>query len=137
MAHCAGFELLNDMLKKPIMALRPEQGWLESPIPGLALTRFDHPTSPAKCLHYPMVAYIAQGFKRSFYGEQETRYGTGQCVVLGVYVPGIFQIGDASNDNPFLSLSVRMYSSIITRLLGEMPELSERLATPKPLGGRG
>lgn len=135
MAHCAGFDLLNGMIKAQINHLVPEQGRLETSVPGLAITRYDADTSPERCLCSPMVAFVAQGFKRAFYGERESNYGEGQCVVLGIDMPGTFQIVDATSATPFLSLSVKLDNRIISNLFGEMPALAETASdSSSPVG---
>lgn len=135
MAHCAGFDLLNGMIKAQINRLVPEQGRLETSVPGLAITRYDADTSPERCLCSPMVAFVAQGFKRAFYGERESNYGEGQCVVLGIDMPGTFQIVDATSATPFLSLSVKLDNRIISNLFGEMPALAETASdSSSPVG---
>lgn len=135
MPQCADSEQLNDMIKAQILRLLPEPGRLETAVEGLAVTRYDARTSPERCLCSPRIAYVAQGFKRSFYGDRETQYGTGQCVVLGIDVPGIFQIEKANPAQPFLSLSVRLDNQNISRLFAEMPTLAEATAAPaSPIG---
>ena len=128
-------EYLNEQIQTWILRFLPAQGRLETPVPGLTLTRYDAETSPERCLCSPMVAFVAQGFKRAFYGARETNYGKGQCVVLGIDVPGIFQITGASRDLPFLSLSVKLDNQILSRLFAEMPTLAEANPAPSsPIG---
>lgn len=135
MMQCADFNSLTDMIKTQILRLLPAQGRLETSVAGLTLTRYDDATSPERCLCSPMLAFVAQGFKRSFYGDRETNYGKGQCVVLGIDVPGIFQIDGATREVPFLSLSVRLDNQIISHLFAEMPTLSEaNPASSSPIG---
>lgn len=135
MSHNAGFNWLNNMIKAEILRFLPKEGRLETSAPGLALTRYDAESSPERCLCSPMVAFVAQGFKRAFYGEMETNYGAGQCVVLGIDVPAVFQIKDATPEMPFLSLSVKLDNQIISSLFAEMPTLAEINSTPSsPIG---
>lgn len=135
MTRCAGFELLNGMIKAQISRLVPKPGRLETSVPGLAITRHDAETSPERCLCSPMVAFVVQGFKRAFYGEHENNYGEGQCVVLGIDMPGTFQIMDATPARPFLSLSVRLDNRIIFNLFSETPALAEaRPESSSPVG---
>ena len=101
MAAQLDFEQINETLKDRLLQFLPRAGRLETGIPGVAVSRYDFETSPERCLCSPMVAYVAQGSKRTFYGEHETRYGAGQCVVLGVDAPGIFQIRMRRRKSPF------------------------------------
>lgn len=127
------FFLLNELLKAQICQRLSGQGRRETAVPGLAISRYNASTSPERCLCSPMIAYVVQGNKHSFYGDWETCYGAGQCVVLGIDVPGIFQISDATPDQPFISLSVRLDNQIISSLFNEMAisrEVAEHACAP-------
>ena len=108
-------------LRDKLRALLPEEGRVETAIEGLALTRFDRPSAATVCFYRPMLALVAQGFKRSQIGVEECSYGAGQCAVVGVDMPGVYQIGEASEDAPFLSLSLALNRYAIAKLLEEMP----------------
>ena len=135
MNQCDGFDLLNGMIKSQILRILPEEGRLETAVSGLALTRYDSGRPPERCLYSPMVAFVVQGLKKAFYGEIEASYGQGQCVVLGIDVPGVYQILNASRDDPFLSISVKLDNQIIYNLFGQMPWLSGNIPqTSSPIG---
>mgnify|MGYP000717089341 FL=1 len=114
---------LNDSLKERLLKWLPEQSRLETPISGLALTRHDENTSAIKCFYTPMIALVVQGFKRSMIGDHEANYGELHCVTVGIDMPGVFHITDASPQAPFLSLSVKLDRRIITQLITEAPSI--------------
>ena len=114
---------LNDSLKETLLKWLPEQSRLETPIPGLALTRHDENTSAIRCFYTPMIALVVQGFKRSMIGDHEANYGELHCVTVGIDMPGVFHITDASPQAPFLSLSVNLDRRIITQLITEVPSI--------------
>ena len=114
---------LNDSLKEKLLKWLPEQSRLETPISGLALTRHDENTSAIRCFYTPMIALVAQGFKRSMIGDHEANYGELHCVTVGIDMPGVFHITNASPQAPFLSLSVKLDRRIITQLITEAPSL--------------
>ena len=114
---------LNDSLKEKLLKWLPEQSRLETPIPGLALTRHDENTSAIRCFYTPMIALVVQGFKRSMIGDHEANYGELHCVTVGIDMPGVFHITNASPQAPFLSLSVKLDRRIITQLITEAPSL--------------
>lgn len=113
----------NDSLKEKLLKWLPEQSRLETPIPGLALTRHDENTSAIRCFYTPMIALVVQGFKRSMIGDHEANYGELHCVTVGIDMPGVFHITDASPQAPFLSLSVKLDRRIITQLITEVPSI--------------
>ena len=114
---------LNDSLKEKLLKWLPDQSRLETPIPGLALTRHDENTSAIRCFYTPMIALVVQGFKRSMIGDHEANYGELHCVTVGIDMPGVFHITDASPQAPFLSLSVKLDRRIITQLITEVPSI--------------
>lgn len=114
---------LNDSLKEKLLKWLPEQSRLETPISGLALTRHDENTSAIRCFYTPMIALVVQGFKRSMIGDHEANYGELHCVTVGIDMPGVFHITDASPQAPFLSLSVKLDRRIITQLITEVPSI--------------
>lgn len=70
-----------------------------------------------------MIALVVQGFKRSMFGDHEANYGELHCVTVGIDMPGVFHITDASPQAPFLSLSVKLDRRIITQLITEVPSI--------------
>ncbi len=125
-----GAEERNGVLKEKMLRWLPEQSRLETAVPGLALSRYDEETSAAKCFYYPIAALVVQGFKRSMIGNQEANYGERHCMVVGVDMPGVFHITQASSQKPFLSLSVKLDRHIITQLISEMPSIVTVQANP-------
>lgn len=123
MSESISAEQRNALLRDRLLRRLPRQGRLETDVPGLTLSRHDQETSAAKCFYSPIVALVVQGFKRSRIGNQEADYGERQCMVVGVDMPGVFHITEASAQKPFLSLSVRLDRQIISQLISEMPSL--------------
>ena len=125
---------LADSLREKLLQWLPEPSRRETPVPGLALTRYDEQTSAMRCFYTPMVALVVQGFKRSMIGDHEANYGKNHCVVVGVDMPGVFHVTEASSQAPFLSLSVRLDRRIISRLIAEAPAIvTENAAPPRPI----
>ena len=123
MSESAQLHELNGSLKEKLLKWLPEQSRLETPISGLALTRHDEHTSAIRCFYTPMIALVVQGFKRSMIGDHEANYGELHCVTVGIDMPGVFHITNASPQVPFLSLSVKLDRRIITQLITEAPSL--------------
>lgn len=125
---------LADSLREKLVQWLPEPSRRETPVPGLALTRYDEQTSAMRCFYTPMVALVVQGFKRSMIGDHEANYGKNHCVVVGVDMPGVFHVTEASSQAPFLSLSVRLDRRIISRLIAEAPAIvTEKAPPPRPI----
>ncbi|MDO5535902.1 MAG: AraC family transcriptional regulator [Desulfovibrionaceae bacterium] len=115
-----GLELLRDRA----LRLLPREMRTETAVKGLMLTRYDSASPGITCFYKPMIAVIAQGSKRSMVGGQEYNYSAGECMVIGSEMPGIYSVGEASSDQPFISLSIPLDRSVITGLLTENPSLA-------------
>ena len=126
---------LNAALKDKLLALLPGPSRLEpKKIPGLALTRIDEGTKASRCFYRPMVALVVQGYKHSIIGDHEADYGKNECVVVGVDMPGVFHVAEASPTSPFLSVSVSLDRRIISQLVSQMPSIiAESSAQPNPV----
>ena len=111
------------LLKEKLTRLMPAPTRFEAAIPGMMLSRFDRDTPASKCFYFPIAALIVQGYKRSMIGNQEVNYGEGYCMVVGLDMPGVYQISSVTPEKPFLSISIRLDRRIISQLITEMPSL--------------
>lgn len=113
----------NTVLRKKLLKWLPEPSRLETAISGLALARYNEDTKASRCFYTPMVALVVQGYKHSIIGDHQANYGKNQCVVVGVDMPGVFHVTGASEEVPFLSLSVRLDRRIISQQIAELPTI--------------
>jgi AraC-like DNA-binding protein len=114
-------ERINALLKEKMLQLLPAQARIATAVEGLTLTRRDKVSQGESCFYQPMVALIVQGCKRAMLGNEEHRYGERHCMVVGVDMPGVYHITEASAQAPFLSLSIPLNRYAITQLLAEIP----------------
>lgn len=112
-----------ERLRNLVLEALPEEGRIENPMPCLALTRFNGPQQSRQCFYHPMMTLGLGGEKESLIGGRPVVYGAGEAVVVALDLPGAYQIRNASPEQPFLSLSIRLDRAIITELLTETPEL--------------
>jgi AraC-like DNA-binding protein len=116
-------ERINALIKEKMLQQLPMPDRISTPVEGLMLTRRDEISQAESCFYQPMVALIVQGFKRAMLGNEEYLYGEQHCMVVGVDMPGVYHITEASPEAPFLSLSIKLNRYIITQLLAEMPQV--------------
>lgn len=114
-------EQTNYYLKQKIFQHLPQSTRKATAIPGLMLSRYDNNNSQEKCFYRPMIALVVQGFKRSVVNNEAFNYGKNQFMVLSVDLPGSYHITDASPEQPFISISIKLDKHIISQLLTEMP----------------
>ena len=96
-------------------------------LPGLTLVRIDNPTEALCSMFEPGVALIVQGAKRVTLGGEIFRYGTGQFLLSALDLPAISEIVEASPEQPYLGLFLRLDLEEITRLI-----LEGHVPTPPP-----
>lgn len=122
----------NTLLKEKILKWLPEQNRIETAIDGLMITRRDELSAPESCFYQPTVALIVQGHKRSTIGNQEYSYGQHYCMAVGVDMPGVFHITQASMAEPFISISIKLDRYLITQLLPDAPQVvKQRNKSPR------
>lgn len=66
----------------------PEEGRIENPLPGLALTRFNSPQESRQCFYDPMFALVVSGKKLSMIGGKSFSYGAGEAALVTLDLPG-------------------------------------------------
>lgn len=94
---------------------------LRTPIDGLTVSRYVHPSEPFATVQYPVYSVVAQGVKEAMIGKEMVRYATGHSLIAGVDLPVTSRIVEASETEPYLSVSVALDYGIVLDLLGEQP----------------
>lgn len=116
-----GMERTTSILKEILLQRMPMPGHYPTPIPGFVLHRRDEPNKPENCFNRPILAVTIQGAKRTVVGNEEYRYGAGNCLLAGVDLPSMSYLTDASPEKPYLVLSLDLDSHLTTRLAAQIP----------------
>jgi hypothetical protein len=95
-----------------------EDGTVE-PLRGLHLKRVSAPTEPVHGVSIPAFCVIAQGSKEIYLGEDYYRYDPGHYLLATVELPIVIQIGEASNEQPHLSLRLNLEPAIVGSVMVE------------------
>src|ERR1700683_2437755 len=85
-------------------------------IPGLSLHRRTAPTAPCCATYEPGVTVMAQGRKRVDLGRTTFIYGESRYLLTAVDLPIVSQIMEASEEAPFLALSLQLEMPVIREL---------------------
>jgi AraC-like DNA-binding protein len=88
-------------------------------IQALTLVRRTTPSEPASCMYDPSVALIVQGAKRVLLGEDTYRYGACDFLITSVDLPVIGEVTEASREQPFLALVLKLDQRVVTELIVE------------------
>lgn len=126
----AGSDTKNTAIKEKLLKFLPEGGEYQTPVNGFFLFRKNECECPENCFYEPAVGVILQGQKHSWIGSREYRYGEGWCLVNGIDLPAKNYILDATPENPFLGMGLKLDKSLTTQLAAEIAPPSKMAAEP-------
>lgn len=111
----------NDAVARlaPLLDEKALRYGLHTPLPGVMISRFTHPSQPLATVQHPVFSVVAQGVKEAMISKDIVRYFPGQALVAGVDLPVTSRIIEATPDTPYLSISIALDPSLIVDLLGE------------------
>lgn len=102
---------------------QPSKSPIATAVEGLTILRSDHPKPLSHMIIKPALCITLQGAKWTAFGERRFDYGAGQAMVVGVEMPAVGQVTEASPTRPYLGLVVELN-------LGLMREVVESLDSP-------
>src|SRR3546814_11843218 len=76
-------------------------------------------------MYEPTVCLVLQGAKRALIGDQVLRYGAGEYFVAAIELAALVQIAEATEDQPYLALSLQLDPTIISSMVMDLPKVSE------------
>ncbi len=97
---------------------------LATAIPALTLYRFAAPTEPTSYVLEQSICLIAQGTKRVLLGEEEYTYDAHSFLLTSLGLPLVANIIEASDEKPYLGLTLELDQRAIARLMvdSDLPE---------------
>lgn len=101
--------------------LRHTQGenFINTPIDGFALHRWDQSTSPTSYSLKPSICLISQGSKQVILGDETYVYDANHFLISSVDLPVVANIIDATPDKPYLGLILELDLKEISQLVVE------------------
>lgn len=100
-------------------------------VPGLSLYQWQAPTDKTSYMLQPSICLIAQGRKRVILGEGTYEYDADHFLITSVELPVISNVIEASQDKPFLGLTLNLDLRIVAQLI-----LNSELPSPRPPADR-
>ncbi len=100
----------------------PKPGRNQTPWAGLRCFRSPRPTRPDPAVYAPSICIVAQGTKEALLGEQVFRYDPLHYLVTGASMPVHARVVEATEERPFLSMSLDIGTSEVRDLLLEMED---------------
>src|SRR5580658_1554498 len=112
-----GLAARQQELSARVARLAPFDGSHPSALSGLALTRGSVPTMCMPTVYQPCLAIVVQGRKRAILNDEVYHYDALNYLVVGVTLPGLGQVLEASPEHPYLSLRLNLDLEEIARLV--------------------
>lgn len=109
---------IREELVERMAAALPEDGSIEA-FPGFFLARLSKPTESVQAIYQPAFCLVAQGGKRVHLGEELYHYDPGNYLIFTVDLPVVFQVEEASKEEPYLGLLLSLDPSLIASVLME------------------
>lgn len=107
---------------------------LDTDIKGLSLHRWHHPTDPTSYMLAPSICLIGQGRKQVVVGEDTFFYDSSQFLITSIDLPVVSRILEASEDQPYLGLTMEIDFRALSQLILENPAHIARQPFDKSLG---
>jgi len=104
-------------LSARVARLTPFDGSHQSALPSLALTRGSMPTICMPTVYQPCLVIVVQGRKRAVLNDEVFHYDALNYLVVGVTLPALGQVLEATPEQPYLSLRLNLDLEEIARLV--------------------
>ncbi len=109
-----------DRLRRQVMAIDSSSGMHEVGEAGLACMIHTEKDFQGYGFYEPSVSFILAGRKTSVIGRRAFDYGRGAMILTGMDVPSAFCATDADEANPFVALSLKLNSGIMSELIAQL-----------------
>ncbi len=115
------FEKSRTALKESLLQRMAEQGDYPTFVNGLVLHRYNNGDEPKPRFYEPVIIVVVQGKKRVRFGGEDLVYGEHTCFIAGVNMPVSSCVMVASEDEPYLSMSLNLDKGLIATLAAKVP----------------
>jgi len=115
--NSGGIKSAREVLGEKIARLTAGGSLPVTVIPELSLYRRDLPSEPVSYLHGPSICLIAQGAKQVMLGEEVHGYDANHFLITSVDMPVIAQVTEASEECPYLGLTLRLDLQVMAQLI--------------------
>jgi AraC-like DNA-binding protein len=112
-------DMALEALGKSIARWTETGSQLLTAIPGLSLYRRDAPTQPTSSMQEPSLCLIAQGVKRVLLGDDTYVFDVHHFLITSVDLPTVVQIIQASREQPYLSLLLKLDQREIAQMMAD------------------
>ena len=115
------FEKSRSALREILLRRLPEGGDYHTPVEGFVLHRYNSGDAPKPRFYDPVIIVVVQGRKKVRIGMEDIPYGEHSCFIAGVNMPVSSCVLEASEERPYLSMSLNLDKSLIASLAAKVP----------------
>ena len=94
-------------------------------LPDVTLWVATKPMGPTPAMFEPMLYFAFQGAKRLSSGDRTVEYGAGSMFLASLDVPVTWTVLDASEEQPYLAVALKLDPAFIAAMLLELPPPTE------------
>jgi len=96
----------------------PDDGVLE-PFSGFRISRSSKLVQSVHSVYQPAFCFVVQGRKKALLGDEVFQYDPGKYLIFTVDLPVIFQVEEASEENPYLGFAIHLDPSLVASVMME------------------
>lgn len=111
-------QINREELTERMLRLVPEDGAKEV-FPGFFLARASKLIESVPSIYKPAFCFVVQGEKRALLGEEVFCYDPGHYLIFSVDLPLVFQVGEASEEKPYLSFRINLDPALVASVIME------------------
>lgn len=119
------FENSRIALRDSLLRLMPKTGNYPTTVEGFVLHRFHSGETPKPRFYDPVIIVVVQGKKNVRIGSEDIAYGENSCFIAGVSMPVSSCVLEASENKPYLSMSLNLDKSLIASLAAKISTTKE------------
>lgn len=122
------FEKSRAILRDILLMRLPKEGKFLTPINGFALHRYNNTDISRPHFYDPLLIIAVQGKKWVRIGSEEVPFGEHNCFIAGVNMPVSSCLLEATEDMPYLSMTLELDRSLMATLAAKNPPPAENRA---------
>lgn len=96
------------------------EGFTQTAVAGVRLMRFSAPRGPMPSIYRPLVCMVLQGVKEVTVGSHVQHFTPGRSAIVGVDLPVVGRVLQASSDEPYLAISIELDWAILQEVAAEL-----------------
>lgn len=124
------FEKSLAVLRDILLKRMPEAGDFATPIDGFVLHRYNGTDTSRPHFYNPILIIAVQGKKWVRIGREDIPFGAHTCFITGVNMPVSSCVLEATEDLPYLSMSLELDRSLMATLAAKISPATEYRAHP-------